>query len=136
MGRTRNNDSGDQVSETTYKIYVMCKVFSLRREQLMEIEASQERPSAIVTCVGGGGLATGKKKNTRWNLRFCSNAPKPCAHSRIDLGYEVSRMERRAASYGGNCRRRLFPQVFEGRSHCEDRSHHEVPTYLLCHTAL
>ena len=62
MGRTRNNDSGDQVSETTYKIYVMCKVFSLRREQLMEIEASQERPSAIVTCVGGGGLATGKKK--------------------------------------------------------------------------
>merc|ERR1712038_586881 len=29
------------------------------KEQLMEIEASQESPSAIVTCVGGGGLATG-----------------------------------------------------------------------------
>ena len=62
MGRTRNNDSGDQVSGTANKINVRYKVSSLRREQLMEIEASEVSPSAMVTCVGGGGLATGKKE--------------------------------------------------------------------------
>ena len=37
----------------------------LRREQLTEIETSQVSPSAVVTCVGGGGLATGKNEYRR-----------------------------------------------------------------------
>ena len=71
--------------------------------------------------------------NTGGIARFRSDAPAPCVRCRVDLGHEVSRVERRAARYGGNCGRRLFPQVSEGRSHCEDRGHYEVHIATVVH---
>ena len=90
------------------------------------MEGLEVIPSAVVTCVGGGGLAAGKVvANNRVrerdkNERFRGTRRTLCVHCRVDLGHEVCRVGRRAARYDGNGGRRLLEQVLEGRPDCED----------------